>query len=111
MISKGTETFSTWSGSFSEGTTITIDGANLTVGEQTFTAQASSGATFSGWNNTCGTTITSDCSVVAEFTQEEISGLSLSFDSDGGSIIPAVVGLETGADISGYRPKKDPTKA
>jgi len=37
--------------------------------------------------------------------------LTLSFESDGGTSVDAITGLEDGADISGYRPKKDPQKA
>lgn len=107
MISKGTETFSTWSGSFSEGTTITIDGANLTVGEQTFTAIADTGATFSGRNNSCGATIATDCTITGNFQSSKQKYL-ITFENEDGTVLQT--GMVAYGEIPSYE-GENPTKA
>lgn len=107
MISKGTETFSTWSGTFDEGTMITIEGATLTVGEQTFIAIADTGATFSGRNNTCGATIVTDCTITGNFQSSKQKYL-ITFENEDGTV------LQTGMVAYGESPSyegENPTKA
>ena len=56
--------------SFDKGIDISSYYDSLSVGYyDTFYAQADQGYAFSGWNNTCGKTLTEDCSIVAEFVQ------------------------------------------
>jgi len=64
--------------SFDKGTSIWSSYNGLGIGYSEFYAQADQWYEFSGWINTCGTTLTDDCSIVAEFVK---NGYTINFSA------------------------------
>ena len=72
-----------------DGSAITIDDNTVTIGTTTITAIPSAKTvqysySFNSWTNNCGSTITGNCAIDANFTRT-LNGVMLTFDANGGN--------------------------
>ena len=83
------------------GSTITISNNTVTIGWTTVTATPTSADaqytyTFSGWTNTCGNSLTWNCTITAEFIRT-VNNYDVTFDSNGWTPTPATQSVEYGS--------------